>query len=73
MIGRELGVELTQVRRSGTIGKLMAAHPSEVMICRVAGHMFATQPGEEINKPMRRIKGAWVVRAALNAAKEGSK
>lgn len=67
-IGRELGMDLTQVRRSGTVAKLIAAHPSDILIVRVARHMFPVVDGHTDENTARRVKGAWVVKHIISGA-----
>jgi hypothetical protein len=59
-LGRELGLDLRQVKRSGTLAKLIAAHPNDVLIVRVAGHMFTVVDGHTNENVSRRVKGAWI-------------
>ena len=64
-VASRLGVSLTMVKRSGTLGKFLASNPSGIFIVRVAGHAFAVKNGVvfDLNEqsPMRQIKSAWRV------------
>ncbi len=59
-----LGIELRQVRRSGSLDKLLRDFPYGSLVVRVREHAFAVRDGAVIDiseqSPARHIKGAWL-------------
>jgi hypothetical protein len=64
-VAKVLGLELKLVKRSGTLGKLIAQYPQENLLVTVQGHAFALKAGTVYDTfaqgLRRRIKQAWIV------------
>jgi hypothetical protein len=61
----DLGIELTTVEAPGTLGKLIAKHPTKTLLVRVSGHAFAVKASIVRDlwpqSALRRVKNAWIV------------
>lgn len=59
-----LNLEAKQVKRSGTINKLVSLYPKGRLYCLKRGHAFALINGivYDVNKLNSHIKGAWLIK-----------
>lgn len=71
-VASRLGIELVQVRRSGTLGRLIRDFPTATMLVRVNRHAFAVKQGVILDLSEqslgRRVKGAWALPTTLPPA-----
>ena len=62
---RILGVKMTQVKRSGTVGKLAQAFPDATLVVYVSDHITALINGQAFDmlpvSPLRRVIKAWII------------
>jgi hypothetical protein len=69
-IAAYLGGDLRLVKRSGTVGKLIAEFPAENMIVRVRGHVFAVRDGVVLDQcpvpPRKQVIEAWIASPLVN-------
>jgi len=72
-IASTLNLELTLVKRSGTVGKLISEFPQQTLMVHVSGHLFAVKNGtvyDTFHPSHRcRVKRAWAVRTLTEVSK----